>query len=91
MIVVTTEKLEGYKVVEYKGVVFGDNRVRGTFKNNTFLARGAVLKEIENNAQALGANAILGLNMTYAPFGKDDIGEMIVYASGTAVVVKEAK
>ena len=30
------------------------------------------------------------VNVTYAPFGNDVIGEMIVYAIGTAVVVKKA-
>ena len=91
MIVVTTDKLEGYEVVEYKGLVFGDYRQNGTFKNDIRIGRTAVLEEMEDRAQAMGANAILGVNVTYAPFGNDVIGEMIVYAIGTAVVVKRAK
>jgi uncharacterized protein YbjQ (UPF0145 family) len=49
-------------------------------------AREIALQEIEDAAQQLGANAVVGVDIDYEVLGKDN-GMLMVSVSGTAVVV----
>ena len=49
-------------------------------------AKLAAIKELQNHASALGANAIIGLDVDYTTFTSDIMG---VIANGTAVMVEE--
>lgn len=106
MIVTTTPNIEGRKVAEYKGIVFGEvisgvNFIKdfaaglsnffggrsGSYEGELIEAREAALKEMEKRAGALGANAIIGVDIDYEVLGQG--GNMImVTASGTAVVIE---
>lgn len=50
-------------------------------------ARDIALQEMQERAQQLGANAVLGVDLDYEVLGQAN-GMLMVSASGTAVVVK---
>ena len=103
MIVTTTQAIEGRKIVEYKGIVFGEvisgvNMVKdmmagltnifggrsNTYETELINARQNALKEMEERAFQLGANAVVGVDIDYEVLGADN-GMLMVTASGTAV------
>lgn len=103
MIVTTTQSIEGKKIVEYKGIVFGEvisgvNMVKdmmagltnifggrsNTYETELINARQNALKEMEERAFQLGANAVVGVDIDYEVLGADN-GMLMVTASGTAV------
>lgn len=105
MIITTTPTVEGRKIVEYKGVVFGEvisgvNFVRdfaasitnflggrsGSYEEELINARQSAMREMEQRAAALGANAVVGIDIDYEVLGADN-GMLMVTASGTAVYV----
>ena len=82
MIITTTPSVEGKKIVEYKGIVFGEvisgvNMVKdmmagltnifggrsNTYETELINARQNALKEMEERAFQLGANAVVGDNV----------------------------
>lgn len=106
MIVTTTQSVEGRKIVEYKGIVFGEvisgvNMVKdmmagltnifggrsNTYETELINARQNALKEMEERAFQLGANAVVGVDIDYEVLGADN-GMLMVTASGTAVRVE---
>ena len=99
MLVTTTDGFEGYAVTEYLGFVssqaiLGSNFISGIAANVTDVARKDTAKleqcreDAENQlikaAKAKGANAIIGMSMTYAPF---EAGSFGIIVSGTAVKI----
>lgn len=106
MIITTTPTIEGRKVIEYKGIVFGEvitgvnflkdfgASLRNVFggrsagyEDELLKARSSALKEMEERASKMGANAVIGVDVDYEVLG--DAGNMLmVTASGTAVVVE---
>jgi len=106
MIVTTTPSVEGKRIVDYKGVVFGEvvsgvdfikdiaagltnffGGRSGSYEGELIEAREAALKEMGERAAALGANAVVGVDIDYEVLGQS--GNMLmVTASGTAVVVE---
>ena len=106
MIVTTTPSVEGRRIVEYKGIVFGEvvsgvNFMRdlaasfsnflggrsGSYEDELVNARQSALREMEQRAAAMGANAVVGVDIDYEVLGADN-GMLMVTASGTAVVVQ---
>lgn len=106
MITTTTPSVEGKRIVEYKGIVFGEvvsgvDFVRdlaasftnflggrsGSYEEELVMARQNAIREMEQRAVALGANAIVGVDIDYEVLGADN-GMLMVTASGTAVVVQ---
>ena len=95
--------MEGKKIVEYKGIVFGEvisgvNMVKdmmagltnifggrsNTYETELINARQNALREMEERAAQLGANAVVGVDIDYEVLGADN-GMLMVTASGTAV------
>ncbi len=106
MICTTTPSVEGYRVVEYKGIVFGEvisgvNVIKdftaglsnffggrsNTYEEELVKARNQAMLEMEQRAAAIGANAVVGVDIDYEVLGADN-GMLMVTASGTAVVVQ---
>ena len=106
MIITTTPSIEGKRIREYKGVVFGEvisgvDFIRdfaaglsnffggrsGSYEEELLHARETALSEMEQRAAALGANAVVGVDIDYEVLGSDN-GMLMVTASGTAVVVE---
>lgn len=106
MIVTTTPNVEGRKIVEYKGIVFGEvisgvnfikdfaaglSNIFGgrskSYEGELLEARRKALEEMQERAEALGANAVVGVDVDYEVLGQN--GNMLmVTASGTAVTVQ---
>lgn len=105
MIITTTPNIQDRKIIEYKGIVFGEvisgvNVIKdftaglsnffggrsNTYEEELVNARVQALKEMEERAARLGANAVVGVDVDYEVLGADN-GMLMVTASGTAVVV----
>jgi len=106
MIITTTHTVEGRRIREYKGVVFGEviagvnflkdfaaglSNIFGgravSYEDELIEARESALREMEQRARALGANAVVGVDVDYEVLGQG--GSMLmVTASGTAVVLE---
>lgn len=105
MIITTTPTVEGKRIVEYKGIVFGEvvsgvNFVKdiaaslsnffggrsGSYEEELITARQNALREMEQRAAQMGANAVVGVDIDYEVLGTDN-GMLMVTASGTAVYV----
>ena len=106
MIITTTPQIEGRRITQYRGIVFGEvisgvNFIKdfaaglsnffggrsGSYEGELIEARESALREMEQRAAALGANAVVGVDVDYEVLGQG--GSMLmVTASGTAVVVE---
>jgi uncharacterized protein YbjQ (UPF0145 family) len=95
MILTTTNSIEGFKVIEYKGIVSGIGvfmqKIKLTFnieKYNASVADGIVkakelaLNHLEENAKQLNVNAIIGIKIDIELTASNYI---TVSATGTAV------
>ncbi len=58
-----------------------------TYERELQHARDIALKELEDRARELGANAVIGVDLDYEVLGQGN-GMLMVSASGTAVVVE---
>lgn len=106
MISTTTTSIEGRRIVEYRGIVFGEvisgvNFVRdiaasfsnffggrsASYEEELVQARQNAIREMEQRAASMGANAVVGVDLDYEVLGADN-GMLMVTASGTAVVVE---
>lgn len=102
-IVTTTPAIEGKRIVEYKGIVFGEatfgsgmgTEIKGLFASITGKRTGgyekklqetrtAALAQMQSQAGALGANAIVGVDVDYEFI--DTV--LMISVSGTAVIVE---
>ena len=106
MIITTTPAIEDRKIVEYKGIVFGEvisginflkdfgaglrnvfgGRSAG-YEDELLKARASALKEMEQRAIQMGANAVIGVDVDYEVLGAEN-NMLMVTASGTAVVIE---
>jgi uncharacterized protein YbjQ (UPF0145 family) len=98
MILTTTDAIEHHKIVEYCGIVTGvkmkmRDLVKG-FANSEDYSKAmekvmnelkeAAFQDIKVYAKALGANAVVGIQVDFEPIGTPYFG---VSVSGTAVKV----
>lgn len=58
-----------------------------TYENELQRARDIALRELEDRAADVGANAVVGVDLDYEVLGQKN-GMLMVSASGTAVVVE---
>lgn len=58
-----------------------------TYEGELMEARETALRELEQRASEVGANAVVGVNIDYEVLGANN-GMLMVTASGTAVVVE---
>ena len=87
MILSTTPQIEGHPIREYKGVVTGEVIIgSGSYEKVLIEAKDSSMQEMMQRAQALGANAVVGIDIDYETIGAN--GSMLMVAtSGTAVVI----
>ncbi len=92
------KKIQSYKGVVTGETIFGANVIKDimasirdivggrstTYEKTISDAREASFKEIEAKAAALGANAIIGIDIDYQTIGN----MLMVTVSGTAVVIE---
>ena len=88
-----------YKGIVFGEVVAGVNFVRdiaatftnflggrsGSYEEELVQARQNALREMEQRAMSMGANAVVGVDIDYEVLGADN-GMLMVTASGTAVI-----
>ncbi len=103
MILTTTPSVDGKKIREYKGVVFGEvisgvdfvkdftagltNFFGGrsnTYEQELLDAREQAMRELEQRASQMGADAVVGIDVDYEVLGANN-GMLMVTVSGTAV------
>lgn len=58
-----------------------------TYERELQRARDIALQELQQRAQAMGANAVVGVDLDYEVLGRGN-GMLMVAASGTAVVIE---
>ncbi len=107
MIAVTTNELEGKKIVKYIGIVTGEAIIGANIVKDFFAgirdivggrsasyeeglreAKDIALREMQEQAIRLGANAVIGVDLDYETLGRN--GSMLmVSASGTAVILED--
>lgn len=94
-------RITAYKGIVCGEVISGVNFVRdiaasftnflggrsGSYEEELINARQSALEEMEQRASAMGANAVVGVDIDYEVLGSDN-GMLMVTASGTAVVVE---
>ena len=87
--IVTGEAILGANV--FKDVFAGIRDIVGgrsaTYEKELQRARDIALGELQERAQQLGANAIVGVDLYYEVLGQNN-GMLMVSASGTAVVLE---
>jgi len=107
MIISTTPNIEGYKIVEYKGLVTGETIIGANFVKDFFAgirdvvggrsgsyekvlreAKDTSVSEMQERAEEMGANAIVGVDLDYETIGQSN-SMLMVSASGTAVVIEK--
>lgn len=75
----------------FKDIAAGFRNVFGgrsqSYEGELMQAREEALKEMQERAQAMGANAVIGVKMDYETLGADS-GMLMVTCSGTAVVIE---
>lgn len=105
MLILTTPKIVGEKVVEHKGLVTGDSMVGANLYKDMLsnvkdvvhkkesdyaatlaMARKLAIESMEEKAEKLGANAIIGTRVTYNHLGGQMGNTIVVNVAGTAVV-----
>lgn len=93
-------EIREYKGVIFGEVVAGVNIIKdikasltnffggrsGSYEEELIKSRYNALKELENRAQQIGANAIVGVDIDYETLGNNGSNMLVVIASGTAVV-----
>ncbi len=60
----------------------------GSYEDELIKARNQAMEEMESRARALGADAVVGIDLDYEVLGADN-GMLMVTASGTAVKLSE--
>ena len=76
MLVTTTSTLEGREIVDYLGIVSGETIIGAN--------KETALREMSEQAERMGANAVIGVDLDYETVGSS--GSMLmVTAAGTAV------
>lgn len=87
--IVTSEAIVGANIVRdlFAGIRDIVGGRTGSYESILREAKNAALQELEENAAALGANAVIGIDLDYETVGSN--GSMLmVTASGTAVFVE---
>lgn len=106
MIITTTPTVEGRRIRQYKGLVFGEvvsgvnflrdiaagirnvfgGRSKG-YEEELIRGREEAIEEMAAKAQALGADAVVGVDVDYEVLGPS--GDMLmITVSGTAVILE---
>ena len=100
MLATTTPTIEGKRITKYYGIVTGETIIganlfrdivggrSGSYEEVLRQAKDTALREMQDQAALLGANAVVGVDLDYETVG--DSGSMLmVTASGTAVRIED--
>jgi uncharacterized protein YbjQ (UPF0145 family) len=98
MILITTATLEGKPIQRYLGLVDGEALLNAAITEELFLyekelrrSKARALTEMQQKAQEMGANTIVGVAVEYQTIPLEGEGSiLLIGASGTAVFLKES-
>ena len=93
--------ITSYRGIVFGEIIMGTNFVKdimagftnffggrsGAYESDLIEARANALQEMEQRAAALGANAVVGVDIKYEGIGQGSSTMLMVTASGTAVSV----
>jgi len=82
MIITTTQQVDSKGIHEYKGIVFGESASSDP---------AHAMELLTEHAKRIGANAVVGVSLQYAPVEADNATMLMVIAYGTAVVVGDSE
>ena len=98
MILTTTNSIDGYKIIDYLGIVTGVNaqqqKVTFTFSTSKYLdslnesvnsVKEEAFQKLKENANALQANAIVGIKTDFEVLPTTSV--LMISVTGTAVKV----
>jgi uncharacterized protein YbjQ (UPF0145 family) len=101
MILTTTNSIEGHRIIEYKGIVFGHitnvQKMKMTFNMQKYYTaiseniadvKEQALQQLTNNAEKLNANAVVGIKVDIELTASS---YATVSATGTAVNIVRIK
>ena len=99
MILTTTPNIEGFKIIEYKGIVsavsvkprsmkltFNQNEVNKNFQSNIQNLKEDAFQQLKDHAKALKANAIVSIAVDFEIASNTTY--LVVTITGTAVQVQ---
>ncbi|AUC74693.1 MULTISPECIES: YbjQ family protein [Flavobacteriaceae] len=102
MILTTTNSIEGFKILEYKGIVTGVSvnvrKASFTFRMDKYYdsikttideAKEDAFQVLSDNAKKLNANAVVGINLDLET--NPSLAMTMISLTGTAVIVVEDK
>ena len=97
MILTTTNSVEGYRIIEYKGIVSGLSvniqKIKMTFSMDKYYkamqvsmeeVKEKAFQQLQDNASALKANAVVGINVDIELTASNST---MVSVTGTAVTI----
>lgn len=96
------KRVTAYKGIVFGEIIAGINVIKdiaagltnffggrsGSYEQELLAARDQALREMEQRAAELGANAIIGVKVDYEAISNQGSNMLMVIASGTAVVVE---
>ncbi|MCL1948913.1 MAG: heavy metal-binding domain-containing protein [Turicibacter sp.] len=82
MIITTTHTVETKGIKEYKGIVFGESASSDP---------AHAMDLLREQARRIGANAVVGVSLHYAPVEAENSTMLMVVAYGTAVFVADSE
>ncbi|RAJ17861.1 YbjQ family protein [Olleya aquimaris] len=100
MVLTTTNSIEGFRIIEYKGIVSGNSfetKTKFSFKtekNKALMddvineAKEVAFQKLKSNAKNLNANAVVGINVDFETVNGS---YFFVSVTGTAVSVATDK
>lgn len=102
MILTTTNSIEGFRIIDYKGIVtgvavnrkqtgmsFSMTKYYNSLESNIEEIKEIGFQKLKDNATKLNANAIVGINIDVETFATSGI--LMVSITGTAVNVASEK
>lgn len=102
MILTTTNSIDGYRIIDYKGIVTGvsgqQQKVTFSFSTNKYLdslnltineVKEEAFQKLKENAKALNANAVVGIKIDFEVLATSSIN--LISVTGTAVNVVSRK
>ena len=86
MILTTTPTIQGHNIETYYGIVTSEVIIGANVVNVLVEAKEQAIKELQQRATAMGANAVVGIDLDFETVG--ETGSMLmVSVSGTAVKI----
>lgn len=96
------KRIAAYKGIVFGEIIAGINVIKdfkagltnffggrsGSYEEELVTGRAQALQELESRAAAMGANAVIGVNVDYEAISNQGSNMLMIIASGTAVVVE---